>query len=117
MKEPLVSFVVPCYNYGRFLPDCLRSIFEQQREYQDIEVIAIDDCSTDDTWNILSGWNDSRLKLMRHERNRGHLISVNEGLSAATGKFVARIDPDDRYRSNFLATLLPLFEQTSQAGF
>jgi glycosyltransferase involved in cell wall biosynthesis len=109
--------VIPCYNYGRFLPDCLHSIFGQQGEFDDIEVIAIDDCSTDDTWKILTEWNDPRLTLMRHEKNRGHVVSVNEGLSAAKGKFVARIDPDDRYRPNFLATLLPLFEQNPRVGY
>lgn len=115
-STPLVSFVVPCHNYARFLPDCLRSIFAQQPECPSIEVIAIDDASTDDTWDILSSWNDGRLKAIRHRTNQGHAFTVSEGLAAATGRFVARIDPDDRYRPEFLATLLPLFEGNSRIG-
>jgi len=117
MSTPLVTFVVPCYNYGRFLRDCLRGIFGQQGGFEEIEVIAIDDFSTDDTWDLLTRWDDPRLKRLRHSANRGHVATVNEGLSAARGKFVARIDPDDRYRPSFLANLLPLFEKDPRIGF
>lgn len=110
MANPLISFVVPCYNYGRFLPDCLKGIFNQLGGFDNLEVIAIDDCSSDDTWEILNSWDDPRLKLFRHEKNQGHVATVNEGLSVANGQFIGRIDPDDRYRSNFLATLIPLFD-------
>lgn len=117
MKRPIISFVIPCYNYGRYLPDCLRSIFSQQGDYSEIEVIAIDDCSTDDTWDVLTRWNDPRLKLIRHATNQGHVVAVNTGLSTAAGVYVARIDPDDRYRPNFLETLLPIFERNPHVGF
>jgi glycosyltransferase involved in cell wall biosynthesis len=110
MTTPLISIVIPCYNYGRYLPDCLNSIFQQQGDFENLEVIAIDDCSSDDTWEILNACKDSRLKLFRHEKNQGHVITVNEGLTAAEGQFIARIDPDDRYRANFLSTLVPLFD-------
>src|SRR6478609_3872924 len=95
---PLVSFVVPCYNYGRFLPDCLASIFAQEGR-QDFEVIAIDDASTDDTLEVLRSFADSRMQVISHAKNLGHVATVNEGLSQARGELVARIDPDDRYRS------------------
>jgi glycosyltransferase involved in cell wall biosynthesis len=61
--SPLVSFVVPCYNYARYLPVCLGSIFHLRGGY-DIEVIAIDDCSQDNTLEILSGFSDPRLKVI-----------------------------------------------------
>jgi glycosyltransferase involved in cell wall biosynthesis len=118
MPEPLVTFVIPCYNYGRFLPDCLASIFGQQGGYDDIEVIAIDDCSTDDTAAVLSSWaaREPRLRVISHPQNQGHVITVSEGLAQARGRFVARIDPDDRYRPNFLATLLPLLQKSHRVG-
>ncbi len=116
MAEPLVSFVIPCYNYGRFLPDCLASIFCQQAT-GDFEIIAIDDCSTDDTLEILENYaGDPRVRVLRHSVNQGHVITVSEGLAAARGRFVARIDPDDRYRPNFLASLLPRFEASPSIG-
>ena len=59
--QPLVSFVVPCYNYGRYLSECLNSIFALEGGY-DLEVIAIDDCSSDNTRQILRSFSDARLR-------------------------------------------------------
>src|SRR5204862_51821 len=83
--NPLVSFVIPCYNYGRFLSDCLNSIFIQEGNYN-FEIIAVDDASTDDTLEVLERFRDPRLRVMRHERNKGHVKTVNEGLAAARGE-------------------------------
>jgi len=115
MPAPLISFVVPCYNYGRYLPDCLNSIFNQEGSW-DFEIIAVDDASTDNTLEVLERFRDPRLRILRHHENHGHVVTVNEGLGAAQGEFVARIDPDDRYRPDFLKTLLPKFGQHPDAG-
>jgi glycosyltransferase involved in cell wall biosynthesis len=116
VAEPLVSFVVPCYNYGRYLPDCLNSIFGQRGGF-DFEIVAIDDCSTDDTAEILKKYaNDRRVRIVSHAVNLGHVITVSEGLAAARGRFVARVDPDDRYRPHFLDSLLPRFETSASTG-
>ncbi len=112
---PLVSFVVPCYNYGRYLAECLASIVGQQDE-TNFEIIAINDASTDDTAEILNSLGSPRLHVVHHETNRGHVATVNEGVALARGAFIARIDPDDRYRPDFLATLLPSFEQFPEVG-
>lgn len=114
-RDPLVSFVVPCYNYGRYLTDCLSSIF-QQEGCDDFEIIAIDDGSTDDTREVLRSYLDTRLRVIIHERNLGHIHTVNEGLAAARGAFIARIDPDDRYRRWFLGSVLEKFRQYPQVG-
>lgn len=115
MTTPLVSFVVPCYNYGRYLRDCLDRIFGQEGGY-DIEVIAINDCSTDDTLEILRSYDDPRLRIIDHEVNRGHIFTVNEGLAAATGKYIVRVDPDDRHRLNFLNRTVPILESHPEVG-
>ena len=114
--DPLVSFVVPCYNYARFLPDCLNGIFGQEGGY-DFEIVAVDDASTDNTLEVLDQFRDPRLRVLKHEGNQGHVKTVNEGLADARGEFVARIDPDDRYRPAFLRTLLPKFAQYPEVGF
>jgi|SRR5579862_1215332 len=114
-KAPLVSFVVPCYNYGRFLPDCLASIFAQEDKH-DFEVIAINDGSTDDTQEVLHSFADSRMHIISHSKNLGHVSTVNEGLGRARGEFVARIDPDDRYRSYFLSATLEKFRALPDVG-
>jgi glycosyltransferase involved in cell wall biosynthesis len=113
--QPLVSFVVPCYNYGRYLLDCLNSILTLEGDYE-IEVIAIDDCSTDNTVEVLNGLTDPRLRVIRHTHNRGHVFTVNEGLKETRGKYVVRTDPDDRYRPNFLTETIPKLEQYPDVG-
>lgn len=114
-QDPLVSFVVPCYNYGRYLPDCLSSIFNQEGKH-DFEVVVIDDGSTDNTQAVLREYADPRLRVITHQVNQGHVATINEGLSQARGKFVARIDPDDRYRPRFLSTVLDKFDAYPDVG-
>ncbi len=111
---PLVSFVVPCYNYGRYLDDCLKSIFAQREA--DIEIIAIDDASTDHTPEVLRAFSDPRLRVITHARNQGHVVTFQEGLEDARGRFVAHIDPDDRYRPVFLERTLQKFREHPEAG-
>jgi glycosyltransferase involved in cell wall biosynthesis len=93
----------------------LKSIFEQEGGH-DFEIIAVDDGSTDDTEKILCAFADSRLRVIRHQVNQGHVATINEGLAAARGAFVARIDPDDRYRPHFLSTALEKFEAFPEVG-
>ena len=115
MFTPLISFVIPCYNYGRYLRDCLDRIFAQVGEYE-IEVIAVNDASPDDTIDILRSYTDPRLKIIDRRENKGHVFTVNEGMQAARGKYVVRIDPDDRHRTHFLKTLVPVLEANPSIG-
>ena len=114
-SDPLVSFVIPCYNYARYLPDCLNSILAQEGEY-DFEIIVIDDGSTDSTQIVLQTFSDPRLRVITHSVNRGHIATINEGFQQARGRFIARIDPDDRYRPYFLSTTLEKFDQYPEVG-
>lgn len=115
VPAPLVSFVVPCYNYARYLPDCLKSIFGQEGNF-DFEIIAVDDASTDETADVLRSFPDPRLHVITHAANLGHVRTVSEGLRAARGTFIARIDPDDRYRSRFLVSVMEKFEAFPEVG-
>ncbi len=112
---PLISFVVPCYNYGQYLPDCLRGIFGQEGGY-DFEIIAVDDGSTDDTLEVLRAFAEPRLRVIVHEKNKGHVDTVNLGLSETRGKYVVRVDPDDRHRPCFLRRTVPILEAHSEVG-
>src|SRR5260221_5011731 len=102
---PFVSFVVLCFNHSAFLRDCLESIFSQEGDIP-FEIILVDDASTDNSANIAASYKDSRLHLIRHSVNQGHVASVTDGLRAAQGEYIARIDDDDRYRPIFLGTAL-----------
>ena len=115
MSTPLVSFVVPCYNYGRYLRDCIDNILAQEGCYE-FEIIAVNDGSPDDTIDILNSYTDHRLKIIDRKINRGHVFTVNEGLAAATGKYIVRIDPDDRHHPIFLSKTLPILEANPNLG-
>ena len=115
-SQPLVSFVVPCYNYGRYLPDCLSAILGQEGDYP-FEIIAIDDCSSDNTQDVLKQFGDSRMRVLIHEKNEGHVKTISQGLRESRGKYVSRIDPDDRHRPYFLAETVSRLERYPEVGF
>lgn len=90
-----ISFVIPVCNAGRYLGQCLDSVAGQT--VRDIDIIAVDDCSTDDSREILAAHaaRDARFRLIRFERNRGPGAARNAGLDAAAGEFVRMVDADD----------------------
>jgi glycosyltransferase involved in cell wall biosynthesis len=113
--SPAVSVIVPCFNYGRFLRECLDSVLGQVID-GDLEVLVIDDASTDDSAEIVRSFADRRLRLIRHPTNFGHVASLNHGLCEARGQFIARIDADDRYRPGFFSRALETFAGHPDAG-
>ena len=114
-KPPLVSFVVQCYNTEPFVGDCIRSILAQE-SCDDWEIVAIDDCSSDRTLQVLEAFRDPRLRIIRHAANQGHGPTINEALRAANGQYIARIDSDDRYRPSFLSLVLPVLGKCPEVG-
>ena len=110
MSTPVVSFVVLSYNYARFIGQTIEGILAQEGNH-DFEIVIVDDASTDNSHEVISSFTDPRIKYIRHERNLGHAATVTDGLHAARGKLIARIDSDDRHRPTFLNEVLPIFEQ------
>ncbi|UKI56577.1 MAG: glycosyltransferase [Treponema succinifaciens] len=92
-NEPLVSVIIPTYNRGRLILDSINSVLNQT--YKNIELIVVDDCSTDDTEEILKSINDSRIKYVKLEKNSGACIARNKGIELSTGEFIAFNDSDD----------------------
>jgi glycosyltransferase involved in cell wall biosynthesis len=113
--EPLVSFVITAYNTEKFISDCLESILRQKGNY-DFEIVVVDDASTDCTEAVVRSYSDPRIRYIRHATNQGAFVTVNHGFKHAQGKFIARIDSDDRYRSDFLATTIPILQQYPEVG-
>jgi glycosyltransferase involved in cell wall biosynthesis len=114
-SSPLVSFVVLCYNTERYVADCIQSILHLKTDVS-FEIIAVDDCSPDGTYEVLQSISDPRIKVFRNVKNLGHARSIEIGLRATRGQFVARIDSDDRYRPEFLTRTLPIFKQYPEVG-
>ena len=97
MKSPLVTVVMTVFNGQPYLEAALQSIRSQT--FCDYECVVVDDGSTDDTLAILQRWaeDDARLRILSRP-NTGIVGALNDGLAAATGQFIARMDADDRLR-------------------
>jgi glycosyltransferase involved in cell wall biosynthesis len=92
MSNPSVSIIVTNYNYGKYLPRCLRSCLSQRGT--NCEVIVVDDVSTDNSMSILGPFED-KIRVIKNEENIGVAASANEGLKMSRGQFVIRVDADD----------------------
>jgi len=114
-RQPLVSFVVLCYKTEDFAGDCIRSILELKTDVP-FEIVALDDHSPDGTWEVLKSFDDERLRVIRNERNLGHSLAIERAIRETRGKYVARIDSDDRYRPNFLSRTVPILEKYPEVG-
>jgi glycosyltransferase involved in cell wall biosynthesis len=88
-----VSVVVPVYNKAPYLREAFDTIFGQT--FRDMEVIAVDDRSTDDSLSILRSFTDPRLRIIALEYNRGPAGAVQCGIDAALGEYIVRMDADD----------------------
>jgi hypothetical protein len=93
MRAPAVTVVLPVYNGEAFVGDAVRSILSQTSP--DLELVIVDDGSTDHTSEILSSFPDDRIRIQRHRENAGLVRSLNDGIAAARAPFIARIDADD----------------------
>lgn len=113
---PYISFVVTCYNFAPYIGECLESILGQ-KTLRDYEIIVIDDASTDESETIIRSYQDARIRYIRHETNRGAVATIQEGFLQARGEHIARIDGDDRYRSDYLEQVIPILERYPQVGF
>ena len=92
MNEVLVSVVIPVYNSEQYITECIDSALTQT--YQNIEIIIVDDGSTDNTVNIISEYNNELIKLF-HQKNTGSGAARNHGIEQASGTWIAFLDADD----------------------
>jgi glycosyltransferase involved in cell wall biosynthesis len=106
--------VIPAYNYGRFLPDALGSVVHQSVD--DLELIVVDDGSTDDTATVLAGWSDPRLTVIR-QANAGIMAARQAGLAMARGRYLAFLDADDLWHPTYLSRQLAVLESERSVGF
>lgn len=108
-----VSVIVPSYNHAPFLKACLESILTQ--DYEDLEVILVDDCSSDDSVKIARSIDDPRLQVHVNKSNLGAYGTQNRALDLATGETIAIMNSDDRWRPGKLKRQIALLEQHPEA--
>lgn len=104
INKPLISIIVPVYNVAEYLPQCLDSLVAQT--YENIEIIAVDDGSTDGSGTILDEYaaRDARVRPV-HIENDGVSNARNVGLSLVRGEFVGFVDSDDWVDTDMYARL------------
>jgi glycosyltransferase involved in cell wall biosynthesis len=118
--RPVVSIVIPCYNYGEFLKDAVDSVYRQT--FLSYEIIIVDDGSTDPaTQEVLRTYEEksaekSRLRVLRKE-NGGLPAALNTGIRAARGLYICCLDADDTLEPTYLEKTLILLETAADSGF
>jgi Glycosyl transferase family 2 len=115
-RAPLVTVVVPCFNYGHYLPACVGSALNQPGV--DVEVIVVDDASTDGSGEVaeeLARTNPS-IRVIRHLHNTGHLATYNDGLAHASGDYVVLLSADDLLTPGSLQRATALMEAHPGVG-
>ncbi len=107
---PLVSVVMPSYNHEKFVSEAIESILGQ--DFDDLELIIVDDASEDTSRQIIKKYaeEDARVRVIFHETNRGIAKTVNDGVAAAKGKFLAVTASDDVWMKDKLSKQLAVLE-------
>jgi glycosyltransferase involved in cell wall biosynthesis len=108
MKD-YISVIIPCYNVEKYIDKCVESILNQT--YKNLEIILVDDCSTDNTEEILAEIHDDRIRFFRNEKNSGAAISRNKALREAKGQWIAYLDSDDLWMPEKLEKQIVFMEK------
>ena len=108
MEEELVSIIMPSYNTGKFIEKTINSVINQT--YNNWELIIVDDCSNDNTDEIVKSINDSRIVYLKNERNSGAAVSRNKALKEAKGRWIAFLDSDDLWMPEKLEKQISFME-------
>ena len=99
---PTVSIVVPCYNYGHFVTECVTSLLANTTA--DLDILVVDDASPDDSWAVVERLPrlDRRIRVHRNEHNRGLISTANDAIVAATGDYIVLLSADDALAPGWL---------------
>lgn len=110
-----VSVCIPTYNRADYLIQSVKSVLNQT--YNNFELIICDDGSTDDTPTVVSQWNDSRIRYIRHEKNIGRSKNMRSGFDAAQGEYFIKFDDDDALTPEFLAKTVAVLDAEPTVDF
>jgi len=111
-SEPLVSVIMPVYNGADYIGRALESVLTQ--DYSNLEIIVIDDGSTDNTREVVQGYRDGRIRCL-HQQNKGVSCARNFGIRNAKGQFIIPLDADDMMAPAAISKHLAEFEKHPQA--
>ena len=109
----LISIITPTYNCERFIGETIESVLKQS--YKNWEMIIVDDCSTDNTYEVVKKYadNDSRIRYYLLEENSGAAVARTKAMELATGDYMAFLDSDDLWISNKLECQLKFMKENN----
>ncbi len=108
----MVSVIIPNYNHASYIADAIQSVLNQ--DYQNYEIIVVDDGSTDNSRQVVSGFGE-RVRYI-YQENQGLSAARNTGIATARGEYIALLDADDMYEPGFLSTLVPMLQADPEAA-
>ena len=112
LRSPSVTVIIPTYNRAHLLGRSIKSVLGQT--YRDIELIVVDDCSTDNTEEVIRSFSDERLRSIRLNKNSGSpAVPTNKGIEAARGEYIAIQDSDDEWLPGKLEKQMNVFKKVS----
>src|ERR1700674_981559 len=112
-----IDVIVPCYRYGHFLRQCVRSVLEQSGP--SVRVLIIDDASPDNTIEVAIDLarEDARVTVIQHARNNGHIATYNEGIERASADYMLILSADDYLLPGALDCSAKLMDAHPEVGF
>lgn len=116
-RRPSVSVVIPCYNYGSYLTQCVNSVLDQPGVR--VDILIVDDASTDGSDRVVRqlAEQDKRIRTIIHTENQGNVATYNEALTYVTGDYTALVSADDLLTPGCLARATALMEEYPSVGF
>jgi len=108
-KQPLISILVCNYNYGRYIEECLNSAYQQ--DYPNIEIVVVDDGSTDNSIDVINGFikskqkNNIKIELRQKKKNQGICYARNDAIALAKGEYFVFLDSDDIIAEDYVSRL------------
>lgn len=106
--RPLVSIVIPVYNREVLVKDAINSALAQT--YDKIEIVVIDNCSTDNTWRVVSNYKNPKVKIYRNENNIGPVLNWKRGIELSNGDYIKLLFSDDMISDNYIEDSLKWFD-------
>lgn len=107
--KPLVSIVIPVYNREDLVKEAIESALAQT--YDNVEIVIVDNCSTDNTWGVISSYSSKKIRAFKNETNIGPVLNWKRGVELSKGEYVKLLFSDDLISNNFIEESLAIFDE------
>ena len=111
-----ISVIITCYNLEKYIARAINSCLNQTFPDDLYEIIVVDDCSSDKSWDLITGFGPM-IGSIKLDKNMGVAFASNAGIKAAKGEYIVRVDGDDFINKLFLSTMSEILEWNDEIGF